>query len=214
MKHPLKFIFAFFTLLFFITCSKEEDAFVETPAEQSDLRVHNVDDFDLVKFTTGNRDGGQDPFHFPTSQTITDPFSTGSPQTAYNPNISDSTTYERVSEPNAGAYDGEFDKYNIAYYFPDTVYRYYDEYAPSYLGDSYTYVPPTFNAASPFEASNLTNTLTLVRHSKFENYWDFPCGKQKRRFFYIHMVDGVMVGTFGLRGDRCNSNIYSFKHVL
>ena len=81
MKHPLKFIFALFALLFFITCSKEDQAFVETPAKQSDLRVHNIEEFDLVKFTTGNRDGGQAPCHSHTSHNNTEPYTTGNPQT-------------------------------------------------------------------------------------------------------------------------------------
>lgn len=214
MKHPIKFIFAFVILLSFITCEKEDQIFSDAPSESAEYKIHSAEDFDLPKFFTPGRDGGKSPFHFITSQTKVDPFTSGSPQDAYNILLLDSTTYKRVSEPKANAWDGEFDKYDISYYFKDTVYSYYNEYAPAYAGNLYTYKPPVFSAITPFASTNPNKTIKLVRNSRFENYIDIDCGKQKRRYLYLHYFNGVLVGTNTVDGDRCNSNIFSFKHIL
>lgn len=214
MKHPIKFIFAFLVITLLIMCRKDDEHAPEITVENPPLVICHVDEFNNLAFSSSERDGDKSPFHFIQSQTITDPFTLGSPQVAMNLNRLDSTSYVRVGEPNVRAWDGVFDKYDINYFFKDTVIRYFDQYAPAYAGDRYTHITPAFIAVTPLDTSNQNNSVRLVRHVKTETYVDHRCGKSKRRYYYQHFLDGNFSGSNTIDGDRCYSSVFSFKHIL
>ena len=171
-------------------------------------KYFNVDDFEM----TGFRDGGQQPFQFMTSQVEYDPFKPGYPQTVVNIQRLDSVKYFRISQPNAGAFDTEFDIYNITYFFKDGSTKQSNRiYAESILGNSYTYLPDTdYNQLA---VNNPVNFITLKRGVKSETYADNICGKVKRRFPYTHYFNNDSIRVNTIDGDRCNSNVFSYQLI-
>lgn len=198
----------FFTVGFLIGCINDEVPEGSDTQVSRTFKYFNVDDFEM----TGFRDGGQNAFQFMTSQVEYDPFKPGYPQTAINIQRLDSTKYQRISEPNAAAWDTEFDIYNITYYFKDGTTKTSNRiYAESILGNQYTYLPDTdYNQLA---VNNPVNFITLKRGVKSETYADNICGKVKRRFPYTHYfnADSIMVNT--IDGDRCNSNVFSYQLI-
>lgn len=219
MKHPLKFIVAFFILLFFVTCSKEDQPFVENQVKTH--KYFNVDDFDPSAFLKKySRDGGQNPFLFITSGLLYDPFKPGSPQTAMNLQKVVKSEYFRISEPNANAWDTEWDVYNVTFYFTDGTTKYFSRvYVENSIGATYTHYHNV--AYNQLPISNPNNYVILVRGRKYEKYIDNECGIEKRRFEYINYfgrtVNGVAVldsiGVSTLQAIKCNSSVLSYNLI-
>lgn len=216
MKHII-FITAITGLLVFtLGCLKDEMTKEQNTQVVQSKKYFNVDDFEI----TGFRDGGQNAFQFMTSQVEYDPFKPGYPQTVINIQRLDSVKYFRISEPNAGAFNTEFDIYNITYYFKDGTTKTSNRiYAESILGASYTYLPDTdYNQLA---VNNPVNYITLKRGVRSENYVDNGCGKVKKRFPYTHYfgqtINGLPVfdsiGVNTIDGDRCNSNVFSYQLI-
>ena len=183
------------------------------PEAANTHKYFNIEDLDPAAFLTKHlRDGGQNPFQFMTSQVEYDPFKQGYPQTVINIQRLDSVKYFRISEPNAGAWDTEFDIYNITYYFKDGSTKQSNRiYAESILGNTYTYLPDTdYNQLS---VNNPVNYVTLKRGVRSELYVDNGCGKVKRRFPYTHYFNNDSIGVNTIDGDRCSSNVFSYQLI-
>ncbi len=209
MKH-LIFITAITGLLVFtFGCLKDEMKKEQNTQVVKTHKYFNVDYFEM----TGFRDGGQNAFQFMTSMVEYDPFKPGYPQTAINIQRLDSVKYFRISEPNAGAFDTDFDIYNITYYFIDGTTKTSNRiYAESIIGNSYTYLPDTdYNQLS---VNNPVNFITLKRGVRSEPYVDNGCGKVKRRFPYTHYFNADSVGVNTIDGDRCSSNVFSYQLII
>lgn len=203
MKH-LIFITAITGLLVFtLGCLKDE---IEQP-ETKGHKYFSIDDYQA------GRDGGQQPFHFMTDQVEYDPFKPGYPQTAINLQRLDSTKYQRIGTPNAGAWGTTFDLYNITYYFKNGTTKTTGRiYAESVIGASHTYYPDLiYNQLS---VNNPVNFITLKRGTRSEPYVDNGCGKVKRRFPYTHYFNQDSVGVNTIDGDRCNSNVFSYQLII
>jgi len=192
-------------------CLKDDDSIMPEAAKTH--KYFNIDDFDPAAFLTKYlRDGGQNAFQFMTSMVEYDPFKSGYPQTVINIQRLDSVKYFRTSQPNAGAFDTEFDIYNITYYFKDGSTKQSNRiYAESILGNSYTYLPDTdYNQLS---VNNPVNYVTLKRGTRSELYVDNGCGKVKRRFPYTHYFNTDSIGVNTIDGDRCSSNVFSYQLI-
>ncbi len=208
MKH-LIFITAITGLLVFtLGCLKDDLNKTENTQVVQSKKYFSIDDFEI----TGFRDGGQNAFQFMTSQVEYDPFKPGYPQTVINIQRLDSVKYFRISEPNAGAFDTEFNIYNITYYFKDGSTKQSNRiYAESILGNSYTYLPDTdYNQLA---VNNPNNFETLKRGVRSEPYPDHDCGKVKKRFSYTHYFNLDSVGVSPINGDRCVSNVFSYQLI-
>lgn len=193
-------------LIFTLGCLKDE----LTKAEPQQAKTHNY--FNIEDFEPSGRDGGQQPFHFMTSQVEYNPFKPGAPQTAINLQRLDSTKYQRIAEPNAGAWDTNFDIYNITYYFKDGTTKTTGRiYAESVIGNSYTYIPDTdYNQLA---VNNPVNYVTLTRSRKYETYSDNGCGKIKRRYFYTHHFNQDSVGFNTVDGSSCGGTFFSWQLI-
>ena len=208
MKH-LIFITAITGLLVFtLGCLKDEISKDQNTEIVQSKKYFSIDDFNH----SGFRDGGQNPFQFMTSQVEYDPFRPGYPQTVINIQRLDSVKYFRISEPNAGAFDTEFDIYNITYFFKDGSTKQSSRiYAESILGAAYTYLPDTdYNQLA---VNNPNNFETLKRGTRAESYPDHDCGKVKKRFSYTHYFNLDSVGVSPINGDRCASNVFSYQLI-
>lgn len=208
MKHII-FITAITGLLVFtLGCLKDEISKEQNTQVVQSKKYFSVDDFNH----SGFRDGGQNAFQFATSQVEYDPFKPGYPQTVINIQRLDSVKYFRTSEPNANAFDTEFDIYNITYYFKDGSTKQSNRiYAESILGNSYTYLPDTnYNQLA---VNNPNNFETLKRGVRSEPYPDHDCGKVKKRFSYTHYFNLDSVGVSPINGDRCASNVFSYQLI-
>lgn len=211
MKH-LIFITAITGLLIFtLGCLKDDLNKTENTQVVQSKKYFSIDDFNSIEFG-GFRDGGQNAFQFATSQVEYDPFKPGYPQTVINIQRLDSVKYFRTSEPNAGAFDTEFDIYNITYFFKDGTTKTSNRiYAESILGNSYTYLPNTdYNQLS---VNNPVNYVTLKRGVRSETYVDNGCGKVKKRFPYTHYFNIDSIGINTIDGDRCSSNVFSYQLI-
>lgn len=211
MKHII-FITAITGLLVFtLGCLKDEISKEQNTQVVQSKKYFSVDDFNSIEFG-GFRDGGQNAFQFATSQVEYDPFKPGYPQTVINIQRLDSVKYFRTSEPNAGAFDTEFDIYNITYFFKDGTTKTSNRiYAESILGNSYTYLPNTdYNQLS---VNNPVNYVTLKRGVRSETYVDNGCGKVKKRFPYTHYFNIDSIGINTIDGDRCSSNVFSYQLI-
>lgn len=211
MKHII-FITAITGLLVFtLGCLKDEISKEQNTQVVQSKKYFSIDDFNSIEFG-GFRDGGQNAFQFATSQVEYDPFKPGYPQTVINIQRLDSVKYFRTSEPNAGAFDTEFDIYNITYYFKDGSTKQSNRiYAESILGNSYTYLPNTdYNQLS---VNNPVNYVTLKRGVRSETYVDNGCGKVKKRFPYTHYFNIDSIGINTIDGDRCSSNVFSYQLI-
>ena len=208
MKH-LIFITAITGLLVFtLGCLKDEISKDQNTEIVQSKKYFSIDDFNH----SGFRDGGQNPFQFMTSQVEYDPFRPGYPQTVINIQRLDSVKYFRISEPNAGAFDTEFDIYNITYFFKDGSTKQSSRiYAESILGAAYTYLPDTdYNQLA---VNNPNNFETLKRGTRAESYPDHDCGKVKKRVSYTHYFNLDSVGVSPINGDRCASNVFSYQLI-
>jgi hypothetical protein len=197
------------SLLFFtLGCLKDEISKEQNTEIVQSKKYFSIDDFEI----TGFRDGGQNPFQFATSQVEYDPFRPGYPQTVINIQRLDSVKYFRISEPNAVAWDTEFDIYNITYYFKDGSTKQSNRiYAESILGNQFTYLPDTdYNQLA---VNNPNNFETLKRGTRAESYPDHDCGKVKKRFPYTHYFNLDSVGVSPINGDRCSSNVFSYQLI-
>ena len=209
---PLIFITAITGLLVFtLGCLKDELAKTENTEIVQSKKYFSIDDFNSIEFG-GFRDGGQNAFQFATSQVEYDPFKQGYPQTVINIQRLDSVKYFRISEPNAGAFDTEFDIYNITYFFKDGSTKQSSRiYAESILGNQFTYLPDTdYNQLA---VNNPNNFETLKRGTRPEPYPDHDCGKEKKRFTYTHYFNLDSVGVSPINGDRCSSNVFSYQLI-
>ena len=194
-------------LVFTLGCLKDEMTKEQNTQIVQSKKYFNVDDFEMT-----GRDGGQQPFHFMTSQVEYNPFKPGYPQTAINLQRLDSTKYQRIGTPNAGAWGTTFDIYNITYYFKDGTTKSTGRiYAESVIGNSHTYYPD--NTYNQLSVNNPANYVTLKRSAKAEKYADNICGKIKRRFNYTHYFNTDSVGVNTIDGDRCNSNVFSYQLI-
>ena len=192
-------------------CLKDDASIMPEAAKTH--KYFSIDDFDPAAFLTKYlRDGGQNPFQFATSQVEYDPFKPGYPQTVINIQRLDSVKYYRTSQPNANAFDTEFDIYNITYFFKDGSTKQSNRiYAESILGAAYTYLPDTdYNQLS---VNNPNNFETLKRGVRSEPYPDHDCGKEKKRFSYTHYFNLDSVGVSPINGDRCASNVFSYQLI-
>lgn len=219
MKHFI-FITAITVLLVFtLGCLKDEITKTENTQVVKSHKYFNVDDFDSLEFG-GIRDGGQNAFQFMTSMVEYDPFKPGYPQTVINIQRLDSVKYFRTSQPNANAFDTEFDIYNITYFFKDGTTKTSSRiYAESIIGDSYTYLPDTdYNQLA---VNNPNNYIVLKRGLRSENYVDNSCGKVKKRFPYTHYfgrtVNGILIldsiGVNTIDALQCNTNVFSYQLI-
>jgi len=209
---PLIFITAITGLLVFtLGCLKDEISKEQSTEIVQPKKYFSIDDFNSPEFG-GIRDGGQNAFQFATSQVEYDPFKLGYPQTVINIQRLDSVKYFRISEPNAGAFNTEFDIYNITYFFKDGSTKQSNRiYAESILGAAYTYLPNTdYNQLS---VNNPVNYVTLKRGTRSEPYVDNGCGKVKRRFPYTHYFNTDSIGVNTIDGDRCSSNVFSYQLI-
>lgn len=195
-------------LVFTLGCLKDEISKEQNTQVVKSHKYFNVDDFEI----TGFREGGHNPFHFVTSHVEYDPFKPGAPQTAINLQRLDSTKYFRIANPNAGAWDTEFDIYNITYYFKDGTTKLSSRiYAESVLGNQFTYIPDTdYNQLA---VNNPINYVKLTRSRKAETYTDNCCGKVKRRYFYTHHFNQDSVGFNTIDGSSCNGTYFSWQLI-
>lgn len=200
-------------------CLKDDSSIMPEAAKTH--KYFSIDDFDPAAFLTKYlRDGGQNPFLFLTSGLLYDPFKPGSPQTAFNLQKVVRSEYFRISEPNANAWDTEWDVYNVTFHFVDGTTKYLSRvYVENSIGAIHThYHNVNYNQVA---ISNPNNYVVLVRGTRAETYIDNACGKVKKRFpythFFGHTVDGAAVldsiGVNTLDAIQCNSNVFSYQLI-
>lgn len=208
MKQVFFILFALSMICGALSCLKEDMPVQIVQADQKSHKYFTIESHDL----SGLRDGGQNPFHFMTDQVTYDPFKPGSPQEAANLQRLDSVKYFRTSQVDAFAFDTSFDIYNITQYFKDGSTKTLSRvYAESELGNTYTYIPDAdFNQLA---VNNPANTITLKRSVKAEPYFDYGCGRSKKRFNYTHYFNSDSVAVNTINGDRCASNVFSYQLI-
>lgn len=200
-------------------CLKDDSSIMQEAAKTH--KYFSIDDFDPAAFLTIHlRDGGQNPFLFLTSGLLYDPFKPGSPQTAFNLQKVVRSEYFRISEPNANAWDTEWDVYNVTFYFVDGTTKYLSRvYVENSIGAIHThYHNVNYNQVA---ISNPNNYVVLVRGTRFEKYWDNYCGLEKRRYPYTNYfgrtLNGVAVldsvGTNTLEAIKCNTSVLSYNLI-
>lgn len=204
-------------LVFTLGCLKEEigNDSVKTG------KYFNIEDFDPVAFLVKYlRDGGQNPFLFMTSGVLYDPFKPGSPQTVINLQKVVKSEYFRISEPNAFAWDTDWDVYNVTFYFTDGTIKYFSRvYVENSIGAVHTHYHNL--AYNQLPISNPNNYVVLVRSRNYEKYWDNECGIEKRRYEYINYfgrtLNGVAVldsmGANTLQAIKCNTSVLSYNLI-
>lgn len=208
MKQVFFILFSISVICGALACLKEDMPKQIVNADQKSHKYFTIESYDM----SGLRDGGQNAFHFETSQVTYDPFKPGYPQEAANLQRLDSVKYFRASQVDAFAFDTSFDIYNITQYFKDGSTKTLSRvYAESELGNTYTYIPDAdFNQLA---VNNPANTITLKRSLKAESYFDYGCGRSKKRFNYTHYFNNDSVAVNTINGDRCASNVFSYQLI-
>lgn len=172
---------------------------------------YSIDD---ITVNVDLRDGEKLGLDFPGSQVIYDLFKPGTPQTAFNQNLMDSITYTKVSNSGVNPLNlgVTFRKYFTIKYFKDGT-TYSDKvYAPEYLGNFTKVIPNVIN--NQLNVNNPFNYITIEVGKRNETYFDHKCGTVKKRYFYTEYAVTDSVGYYTIDGDRCTSNVFSYKLIL
>lgn len=172
---------------------------------------YSIDD---ITVNVDLRDGEKLGLDFPGSQVIYDLFKPGTPQTAFNQNQMDSAVYVKVS--NAGVNPLNlgiiFRKYWTTKYFKDGTTLSMKVYAPESLGNYSKIIPNPNN--NQLSSSNQFNYITIELGRRTEPYFDHRCGVIKKRYFYTEYAVNDSVGYYTIDGDRCVSNVFSYKLII
>lgn len=195
-------------LILNLNCLKEEQ---QPQIVKAGTTAYTIEDITLK---TDIRYGEKLPLDFPTSQVNYNLFVQGTPQTAFNQNLMDSIKYFKlagsgVNPLNMGV---TFRKYYTVKYFKDGS-NYQDKvYAPEYLGELTVIVPNVAN--NQLNVNNPFNYITIEVGKRNETYFDHKCGTVKKRYFYTEFANLDSVGYYTIDGDRCTSNVFSYKLIL
>jgi len=187
-----------------LKCTKDEIQKHE-PKQESGITEFYSDQFSDLE---GKRDGVQLAFSFPVSQVDFNPFT--ATQTAYNITKIDSVRYDRIDILQAYFYAGvTWGKYHRQIQFDNLVAL--DIVFAPINGNTY-YVFPNI-ANNQMDNANPNYTVTLIRQSKSEPYFDHRCGKNKKRFWYT-IITGDVSTQSTIDGDRCSSNLFAYKLII
>lgn len=154
------------------------------------------------------RDGSQFAFSHPGSMVDFNPFT--NTVTAFNIRLIDSAKYDRIDILQQYFYAGvSWGKYHRQIQFGNLVAL--DIVFAPINGNTYYVFPNIIN--NQMDVSNTNYTVTLIRQAKSEPYYDHRCGKNKKRFWYT-IVTGDTNTQSTIDGDRCTSNVFSYKLIL
>ena len=206
MKKQFLFLTALIGILIFtLSCLKDEIAKDKVPVITDEgITIINPDQFSDLE---GKRDGVQLAFSFQVSMVDFNPFT--ATQTAYNNVKIDSVIYDRVDNQQYFYAGSTWAKYHRNIYFTD-VQSLDMVFAPIH---GQTYIVSPLLEYNQMDNSNPNYTVTLIRQSKSEPYFDHRCGKNKKRFLYTIISGGVSTSAT-IDGDRCSSNVFAYKLIL
>lgn len=155
------------------------------------------------------RDGAQFAFSHPGSMVDFNPFT--NTVTAFNIRLIDSARYDRLDIFQQYFYANmSWGKYHRKIYMQNNIVAIDVVFAPI-NGNTYYVFPNIIN--NQMDASNPNYSVTLIRQSKSESYYDHKCGKNKKKFWYT-IITGDVNTQSTIDGDRCMSNVFSYKLIL
>lgn len=155
------------------------------------------------------RDGAQLAFGFPGSVVDFNPFT--NTVTAFNIRLIDSARYDRLDIFQQYFYAGmSWGKYHRKIYMHNNIVAIDVVFAPINGNTYYTFPNVTNNQ---MDVSNPNYSVTLIRQAKLEPYYDHICGKNKKKFWYT-IISGDVNTQSIIDGDRCASNVFSYKLIL
>lgn len=162
---------------------------------------------DLFSDLEGKRDGVQLAFSFPVSMVDFNPFT--ATQTAYNIMKIDSVIYDRVDNQQYFYAGSTWAKYHRNIYFTD-VQSLDMVFAPIH---GQTYIISPLVEYNQIDNSNPNYTVTLIRQTKSEPYFDHKCGKMMKRFWY-KIITGDTQALHTIDPNGCSTNVYFYKLIL
>ena len=207
MKKQVIFLTALIGILIFtLSCLKDEIAKDKVPEvkQESGTTEFYADQFDGLE---GKRDGVQLAFSFPVSMVDYNPFT--ATQTAYNIMKIDSVIYDRVDNQQYFYAGATWGKYHRNLYF-DSIQVLDMVFAPIH---GQTYIVSPLVEYNQLDVNNPNYSVTLIRQTKSEPYYDHKCGKNKKKFWYT-IISGDATATATIDGDRCSSNVFAYKLIL
>jgi len=207
MKKQAIFLTALIGILIFtLSCLKDEIAKDKVPEvkQESETTEFYAEQFEGLE---GKRDGIQLAFSFPVSMVDFNPFT--ATQSAYHIAKIDSVKYSRLDNQQYFYAGSTWAKYHRNIYFTD-IQATDVVFAPIH---GQTYIVSPLDEYNQLDASNPNYTVTLIRQTKSEHYYDHKCGKNKKKFWYT-IISGDATATATIDGDRCMSNVFSYKLIL
>ena len=207
MKKQAIFLTALIGILIFtLSCLKDEIAKDKVPEvkQESGTTQFYAEQFDGIE---GKRDGVQLAFSFPVSMVDFNPFT--ATQSAYHIAKIDSVIYDRVDNQQYFYAGSTWSKYHRNIYF-DSIQVLDMVFAPIH---GQTYIVSPLVEYNQLDVSNPNYSVTLIRQTKSEHYYDHKCGKNKKKFWYT-IISGDVSTSATIDGDRCLSNVFAYKLIL
>jgi len=185
-------------------CRKDEiqDKVPETTDEG--ITIINPDQFADLE---GKRDGVQLSFSFPVSMVDFNPFT--STQSAYHIAKIDSVIYDRVDNQQYFYAGSTWAKYHRNIYF-DSIQVLDMVFAPIH---GQTYIISPLEEYNQLDVSNPNYSVTLIRQTKSEPYYDHKCGKMMKRFWY-KIITGDNQVLYTIDPVNCGTNVFFYKLIL
>jgi len=156
-------------------CLKDEIQDKVPAITDEGITIINPDQFEDLE---GKRDGVQLAFSFPVSMVDFNPFT--STQSAYHIAKIDSVIYDRVDNQQYFYAGSTWAKYHRNIYF-DSIQVLDMVFAPIH---GQTYIVSPLVEYNQLDVNNPNYSVTLIRQTKSEPYYDHKCGKNKKKFWY------------------------------
>ena len=206
MKKQVIFLTALIGILIFtLSCLKEEIAKDKVPAITDEgITIINPDQFTDLE---GKRDGVQLAFSFPVSMVDFNPFT--ATQSAYHIAKIDSVIYDRVDNQQYFYAGSTWAKYHRNIYF-DSIQVLDMVFAPIH---GQTYIVTPLEEYNQLDVNNPNYSVTLIRQTKSEPYYDHKCGKMMKRFWY-KIITGENQVLYTIDPANCGTNVFFYKLIL
>jgi len=186
-------------------CLKEEIAKDKVPAITDEgITIINPDQFTDLE---GKRDGVQLAFSFPVSMVDFNPFT--ATQSAYHIAKIDSVIYDRVDNQQYFYAGSTWSKYHRNIYF-DSIQVLDMVFAPIH---GQTYIVSPLVEYNQLDVNNPNYSVTLIRQTKSEQYFDHKCGKMMKRFWY-KIITGEIQALHTIDPNSCGTNVFFYKLIL
>jgi len=207
MKKQFLFLTALIGILIFtLSCLKDEIAKDKVPEVKQDS---GTTEFYAEQFEglEGKRDGVQLAFSFPVSMVDFNPFT--STQSAYHIAKIDSVIYDRLDNQQYFYAGSTWAKYHRNIYFTD-IQATDVVFAPIH---GQTYIVSPLVEYNQLDVSNPNYSVTLIRQTKSEPYYDHKCGKMMKRFWY-KIITGDNQVLYTIDPVNCGTNVFFYKLIL